>query len=59
MMVIYDFWTPVFFAKKGKFVTIVCQEKPFNGAYAYFNSFIPKTYKTSLIKSLLFQCFSL
>ena len=32
MMVIYDFWTPVFFAEKGKFVTIVCQEKPFNGA---------------------------
>ena len=24
-----------------------------------FNSFIPETYKTGLIKSLLYQCFSL
>ena len=47
------------FYEKGKFVTNVYQEKPFNEVYDCFNSFIPKTYKTSLIKSLLIQCFSL
>ena len=29
------------------------------GVYTNFKSFLPKTYKTGLIKSLLFPCFSL
>ena len=47
------------FREKGKFVTNVYQKKTFSGVYANFNSFIPETYKTGLIKSLLFRCFSL
>ena len=44
---------------KGKFVTNVYRKKTFSGVYTNFNSFIPETYKTCLIKTLLFQCFSL
>ena len=47
------------FREKGKFVTNIYQKKAFSGVYANFNSFIPQTYKTGLIKSLLFRCFSL
>ena len=41
------------------FQTNVYQKKTFSGVYTYFNSFIPEIHKTVLIKSLLFQCFSL
>ena len=34
-------------------------EKTFTGAYISFDSFIPETYKTGLVKSLLFRCFNL
>ena len=37
----------------------VYRKKTFGGGYTNFNSFIPETYKTGLIKSLLFRCFSL
>ena len=42
------------FHKKGKFVTNVYQEKTFSAVYTNFNSFVPETYKTGLIESLLF-----
>ena len=47
------------FREKGKFVTNVYQKKTFSGVYTNFNSFIPETYKTSLIESFLFLCFGL
>ena len=40
--------------EKGKLVTNVYQKKTFSDVYTNFNSFIPETYKTSLIESLLF-----
>ena len=43
----------------GKFVTNVYRKKTFSGVYTNFGSFIPETYKTGLIKSLLFRCFNL
>ena len=42
------------FYEKGKFVTNVYRKKTFSGVYTNFDSFIPETYKTGLIKSLLF-----
>ena len=47
------------FREKGKFVTNVFRKKTFSGVYTNFDSFIPETYKTGLIKSLLFRCFNL
>ena len=47
------------FREKGKFVTNVKRKRSFSGVYTSFNSFIPETYKTGLIKSLLFRCFNL
>ena len=47
------------FRKKGQFITNVYRKKTLSGVDTNFNSFIPETYKTSLIKSLLFQYFSL
>ena len=47
------------FREKGKFVTNVYRKKTFSGVYTNFNSFIPETYKTGLIESLLFRCFNL
>ena len=38
------------FREKGKFVTNVYRKKTFSGVYTNFNSFIPETYKTGLIK---------
>ena len=35
------------------------EKKTFSGVYTNFKSFVPETYKIGLIKSLLFQCFSL
>ena len=43
------------FREKGKFVTNVYRKKTFSGVYTSFGSFIPETYKTGLIKSLLFR----
>ena len=48
-----------FFREKGKFVTDVYRKKTFRGVYTDFNSFTPESYKTGLIKSLLFRCFRL
>ena len=42
------------FREKGKFVTNVYWKKNFSGVYTNFNSFIPETYKTGFIESLLF-----
>ena len=47
------------FHEIGKFVTSVYWKKSFSGVYTNFNSFIPETYKTELIKPLLLWCFSL
>ena len=47
------------FREKGKFVTNVYRKKTFNGVYTNFNSFIPETFKTGLMASLLFRCFNL
>ena len=47
------------FRENEKFATNVCRKKTFSGVYTNFKSFIPETYKISLIKSLLFRCFSL
>ena len=47
------------FREKGKFVTNVYRKKTFSAVYTNFDSFIPETYKTGLIKSLLFRCFNL
>ena len=43
---------------KEKFVFNLYWKKTFIGVYINFNCFIPETYKTGLIMSLLFQCFS-
>ena len=37
----------------------VYRKKTFRGVYSNFNSFIPESYKTGLIESLLFRCFNL
>ena len=37
----------------------VYRKKTFSGVYSNFNSFIPESYKTGLIESLLFRCFNL
>ena len=42
------------FSEKEKFVTNVYRRQIYSGAYTNFNSFIPETYKTGLIASLLF-----
>ena len=47
------------FREKGKFVTNVYRKKTFSGVYTNFDSFIPESYKTGLINSLLFRCFNL
>ena len=47
------------FLEKGIFVTNVYQKKTFSGVHSNPNSFIPETYKTGLIKPLLFPYFSL
>ena len=47
------------FGEKGKFVTNVHRKKTFSDFYTNFNSCIPETYKSRLIKSLLLRCFIL
>ena len=47
------------YREKGKFVTNVCRKKILTGVYTNFNRFIPETYKTSLVKSLLLRYFNL
>ena len=47
------------FREKRKIVTNIYRKKTDSGVYTNFNSFIPETYKTDLIKSLLFRCFNL
>ena len=47
------------FCENEKFATNICRKKTFSGVYTNFKSFIPETYKVGLIKSLLFQRFSL
>ena len=47
------------FRENDKFATNVYKKKTFSGVYINFKSFIPETFKIGLIKSLLFQCFSL
>ena len=47
------------FREIGKFVTNVYRKKTFSGVYTNFDSFIPETYKTGSVKSLLFRCFNL
>ena len=47
------------FPEKGKFIANVYRKKTFSSVYTNFNSFIPETYKTGSIESLLFPCFNL
>ena len=47
------------FREKRKIATNIYRKKTVSGVYTNFNSFIPETYKTDLIKSLLFRCFNL
>ena len=47
------------FYEKGNFVTNVYPKKAFSGVYTNFDSFMLETYKTGLIKSMLFRCFNL
>ena len=47
------------FCEKGKLVTNFYWKITFSGVYINFNSFIPGTYKTDLVKSLLFRRFNL
>ena len=47
------------FRENQKFATNVYRKRNFSGVYTNFKSFIPKTYKIGLIKSLLSPCFSL
>ena len=47
------------FRENKKFATNIYTKKTFSGVYTNFRSFIPETYKFGLIKSLLFQGFSL
>ena len=47
------------FGEYDKFSTNVYRKKTFSGVYTNFKSFIPETYKIGLIKSFLFQYFSL
>ena len=47
------------FREKRKFVTNIYLKKIAIGVYISFDSFIPETYKTGLIKSLLLRCFNL
>ena len=42
------------FHEKGKFITNVYRKKTFSDVYTNFNSFIPETYKTSLIQLLFY-----
>ena len=46
------------FREKGKFFTNVYRKKTFSGVYTNFDRFVPETYKTGLIKSLVFRCFN-
>ena len=57
-MVAYLFQILIFFRESDKFATNVYGKQTFSGVYSNFKSFIPETYKISLIKSL-FRCFSL
>ena len=47
------------YREKVKFVCNGYRKMTFSGVYTNFHSFIPETYKIVLVKSLLFQCFSL
>ena len=47
------------FREKRKIATNIYRKKTVSGVYTNFNSFIPETYETDLIKSLLFRCFNL
>ena len=44
---------------ENEFVTNVYWKKPFSGVYTNFNSSILETFKSGLIKSMLFRCFIL
>ena len=45
--------------EKGKFITNVYRKKGFSIVYTNSNNLMPETCKTGLIKSLIFQCYSL
>ena len=47
------------FREYEKFAISVYTKKPYSGVYINFKTFIPEIYKISLLKSLLFRCFSL
>ena len=42
-----------------KFATIVYRKPTFHGAYMHFDSFLPTTYKFSMIYTLVFSRFSI
>ena len=59
LFIFFTFLDVNLFCEKIKFVTSVYRKKIFSGVYTNFNCFIPKIFKTGLIKWLLFRCFSL
>ena len=58
-MVVYHFLDINIFHENDEFATNIYRKRTFGGVYANFKSFILETHKISLIKSLLFWCFSL
>ena len=45
--------------ENGKFVTTVCHKTTFTGVYNHFESFLPSTYKFSILYTLDYRCFTL
>ena len=45
--------------ERNKFTTAVYRKPSFSGVYANFDSFLPTTYKFSMIYTLVFRCFSI
>ena len=43
--------------ERNKFTTAVYRKPTFSGVYTYFDSFLPITYKFSMIYTLVFRCF--
>ena len=45
--------------EKKAFETSVYRKSTFSGVFTNFKSFIPMTYKTGLLETMLFRCFSI
>ena len=45
--------------EKGKFVTTVYRKPTFSGVCSHFESFLPKTYKSGMVYTLVYRCFKI